>query len=188
MHWADAVLLAAALLVGLPSARRNPTAAAMVVAYLIVSGIYWRTGIRLGYDKLFLIDVAVITVIYAKTATRCGVKTYDSWRHQLRCMAADLTPWDRVIVALFVFGAWPVYISTLSEYQQWYLLWAIAIGQFLIAGAEVVQAKRTARHVEAPDLPHTPSLRLASVYSVAEPCLPPAPALRSMRGRSGEGG
>lgn len=188
MHWADTLLSVTVLLVGLPSAWRNPTAAAMVVAYTIVAGLFWWADIRLANDKLFLIDIGVITVIYAKTITRCGAKVYDNWRHQLRCLVTDLTPWDRWIVALFVFGAWPVYVSPLSDYRQWWILWALAIGQFLIAGGEAVQAKRTVRHVDAPDLPHPPGMRLAAVYSVAEPYLPPAPALRSMRGREGGSG
>lgn len=116
-----------AVCVGLPAAYRNPAAAALSLSWLAGEVTWMVTGNSLPLSVYIMADIAVITVILAKGIVRAGPETYPR-----------LTVWDSLIIGLFVFGAWPVYLSTLHAYYQWWALFYITIAQFVFAGMEPV--------------------------------------------------
>lgn len=166
MSLAAIIMYSTVAVVGLPAAFRNPTAAALVLSWLVGEVTWMATGNNLPLSVYFMCDVAVIAVIYAKMIRSCGAKVYSSMREQLRCFVTDLTKADRWIVALFLLGAWPLYVLEIHPYYKWYLLWFIAIAQFLLAGAE---AALTLRHnVKARASPDPPdSFALAGYWGNA---------------------
>jgi hypothetical protein len=153
------ILCAVVLLIGVPSALRNPTAAALVGAWAVTKAIYLFTGNGLATDFYVFPDIAVIAIIYAKAIVRAGPKDYPTITAQLRSLATDLTVWDRLIVGLFLLGAWPIYVSTLHPYYQWWALFYIAILQFMLAGAE--SARSCLRSFRARSASHSRSDGLA---------------------------
>jgi hypothetical protein len=122
--------------VGIPAAFRNITALAMVIAWLFVELVYQLTGDSLPLKFSFMADVMVITAIFAKMVIKCGPKYYPSARDMLRCFITDLTFSDRGILAIFLLGAWPLYVLNVDPWWKWMGLWALVIIQFLLAGAE----------------------------------------------------
>lgn len=128
--------------VGIPSAWRNPTAFALTFSWLAGEAAWLTTGNNFPLSVYFMADIAVISVIYAKTIRRCGPKVYPSLRDQLRCLVTDPTIWDRLIVAIFLLGAWPLYVLSVSPLFKWWGLWALAILQFLLAFAEAALSFR----------------------------------------------
>lgn len=153
MSWQAIVMYGVVVGIGIPAAFRNVTALAMVIAWLTVELVYQITGDSLPLRYSFAADIAVICAIYAKAIKRAGTKTYSSQMEQLRCMVTDLTLADRWIVAIFIFGTWPMYILQLDPWWQWMSLWALTIGQFLLAGSEAIAGFRTGRHKT---MTHTP--------------------------------
>lgn len=129
---------AVVLAVGLSSAWRNPTAFALVFAWLTAEAVSLATGDSLPLATSFKVDVAVIAVILAKAIVSEGCRSYPSLRAQLKCGWQALTACDRLIIGLYLFGAWPIYVSTLHPYYVWWSLWAITIVQFLLAGTEAL--------------------------------------------------
>lgn len=151
MAWQALVMYVVVAGVGIPAAFRNLTALAMVIAWLSVELVYQITGDSLPLKYSFMADIFVISVIYAKTIKRCGAKLYSSLGEQMRCLVTDLTPWDRWIVAIFLFGAWPAYALTFDPWIKWHALWLLAIAQFLLAGGEAVASfLETRRKSEKP--------------------------------------
>lgn len=122
--------------VGLPAAYRNPTALALSLSWLAGQATYLTTGNNLPLSIYIMADIAVITIIYAKSIRHAGVKTYPSaWRH-LKGFVTDLTPCDRIVLAIFLLGSWPVYVLDLHPYYRWWTLYWLTIAQFLTAGVE----------------------------------------------------
>jgi hypothetical protein len=157
-------MYAVVALVGFPAALRNITAAALTISWL-VGEIWWMaTGDNLPLSTYFMTDVAVVSVIYAKTIVRVGAKTYPSLLEQLRCLIVDLTPYDRWVVAIFLLGAWPLYVLSVHPWWKWYGLWAMVIAQFLIAGAEAIQSLRRDVKMRAASDPQGNGLALAGAY------------------------
>lgn len=150
--------------VGIPATFRNTTALAMVVAWLSVELVYQITGDNLPLKFSFMADVMVISVIYAKTIWRVGLKTYPTLRKQLYCMFADLTPGDRLIVATFLLGVWPSYVFNIDSFYKWYFLWGLCILQFLLAGAEAALSFRHDVNVRATSDPPDHGLALAGYW------------------------
>lgn len=142
MSWPAILIYAVVAFVGLPAAFRNPTAAALVLAWLVAECVWLLTGDNLPISTYFMADVAVITMIYAKTIRRVGVKNYPTIRMQLKCLILDLTNCDRWVVGLFLLGAWPAYILSADPYYKWWWLYAVTITQFILAGAEAIQSFR----------------------------------------------
>jgi hypothetical protein len=147
---------------GITVAFRNITALVMVVAWLSVELVYQLTGDSLPLKYSFMADIAVIAAIYAKTIRRCGAKFYSSMVEQMRCLITDLTPFDRWIVAIFLLGAWPTYILNINPVHKWYALWALAILQFLFAGAEAISQLHRGTRERAANEPH--GLALAGAF------------------------
>lgn len=94
------------------------------------------TGDSLPLSVYIIADIVVLAVIFTKAIIRAGPKDYPTAGSQLRGLFFDLTVWDRCVAALFLLGAWPVYISTLDPYYQWWALYYITAAQFMFAGME----------------------------------------------------
>jgi hypothetical protein len=123
------IMWAVALVVGVPSAWKNPTAGALVLCWVFSEGLFWLTGNNLAVAYYAYPDICAITIIIAKGIVRAGDRDWP-----------DLTVWDKCIIGLFLLGAWPIYVSTLHPYYQWWALFYISIAQFLLAGGESAQA------------------------------------------------
>lgn len=141
MTWQAIVMYAVVVGLGIPAAFRNPTALAMVIAWLCVEFVYQLTGNPLPLQFSFMADVTVIAAIYAKTTNRSGAKHYSSLGEQTRCMITDLTPCDRWVLAIFLV-MWPLYVLLIDPWWKWHLLWGLAITQFLFASAEAFKSFR----------------------------------------------
>jgi hypothetical protein len=128
--------------VGLTAMRRNLTAAALVASWLVGEAVWMATGNNLPLSTYFMADIAVITLVYAKTIRRVGARKYPTLWLQLKCLVLDLTAYDRWVVGLFLLGAWPLYVLSIEPYYKWWLLYLIVILQFMIAGAEAVHLLR----------------------------------------------
>jgi hypothetical protein len=141
--------------VGLPAAFRNPTAAFLCLSWIVGEVTYLVTGNNLPFSIYLIADVTVVTSIYIKTVQRVGVKTYPTLKNQFYSLVTDLTMWDRLIVALFLLGVWPVYAMNLHPYYTWLLLWGLTIAQFFCAGAEAIHVQ-SLRHKLARDASEPP--------------------------------
>lgn len=150
MHWYTVLIYAVVGCIGLPAALRNMTAAALVVSWMIGEITWMVTGERFPFRLFFMADIAVIAVIYAKTIVRCGPKQYPTLGAQLRCLITDPTPCDRLVLAIFMLGQWPLYIVSLHPYYRWWALFWLVIAQFLLAGGEALgsylKVRREARN------------------------------------------
>lgn len=142
MSWQAIVIYLVVAGIGFPAAFRNPTAAALVVAWLAGEIIVELLGNSLPLGFYFAADMTVISLIYAKAIHRAGPRTYRSIGRQLSCMVTELTPWDRAIVAIFMLGMWPAYVVGFDPWSKWMLLWGLSITQFILAGAEAASSLR----------------------------------------------
>lgn len=143
------------VVVGLPAAWRNPTAAALVLCWIFSEGLYWITGNGLAVAYYTFPDIFVITVIFCKPSY-CPPEDYPTVWHQLWCILAERTPADRLILLSYP-ACWYLYVADIAPYYQWWGLYWIAVVQFLAAGAEGI-AKLNSRpegaseaSVEPPD-------------------------------------
>lgn len=158
-----AIVYGIVLFVGLPAALRNSTAAALVLSWICGEISWMLTGNNLPLSTYFMADVAVIALIYAKTIRRVGPKTYPTIARQLYCLVMDLTVYDRWVVAIFILGAWPLYVLNLHAYYKWWALWSLLIAQFLLAGAEAIQSFRHELKARAASEPPGNGLALVGV-------------------------
>lgn len=108
---------------------RNPTAAALVVSWLICEAIY-RSGLE-PTDYALFFDIAVITVIFCKPRR-------------------SLADW----FILFLFpAAWSFYIAEPSHLKNW-MLYGFQMAQFIAAGADsFVRFCRSRAVSDTPDKP-----------------------------------
>lgn len=142
MTWPHIAMYAVVFGIGLPASARNSTAFFLAVSWILGETTWLLTGNSLPLSTYFMADVAVISLIYAKTIRRVGSKTYPTLRRQLYCLMIDLTVWDRWIVAIFLAAAWPLYVFNVDPWTKWWSLWFLVILQFLLAGAEAIQSFR----------------------------------------------
>lgn len=124
--------------VGVPAAFRNPTSAALVLSWLVGEVTWLRTGNSLSLSVYFMCDVFVIAMICAKATIREGCRTYPTLRLQIQCAWQAMTTWDRWITGGFIFVAWPIYVSNLHPYYQWWSLFTVTILQFILSGGEAL--------------------------------------------------
>jgi hypothetical protein len=113
---------------------RNPTALALTISWLVGQAYYLKTGDGLALSEYMKADIAVVAFIIAKGIVRAGRNPWPA-----------ITPWDAWILALFFFGAWPVYVSTLGD--KYWALYFITTAQFLLAGAEPLANRRAAHRL-----------------------------------------
>jgi hypothetical protein len=121
-----------ALVVGVPSAWKNPTAGALVLCWVFSESLYWLTGNGLATEYFIFPDLLVLAVIFAKPEA-CNFRPYINTWHQLKCLIIERSVPDRIVMLLFPV-AWVFYASP-GPYQ-YRALWLIAIAQFAAAGWE----------------------------------------------------
>lgn len=149
MQLEELILWAVALLIGVPSAWRNPTSAALVISWVVSQAIYLITGNGLAVEYYIFPDIFTLAVIMAKREY-CNLRPYTSIWHQLKCLLLERSPADRFIMVSYLF-VWALYVAPVAPYQQYWGLWIIAIAQFLAAGWESFLIYR--RHAEALECP-----------------------------------
>ena len=151
----EIIFAAVVFLVGIPSAFRNLTAAALVVAYVAVQGVYEWTGQALLIRELVCIDLGVIAAVYCKQpAYDCF--PYRSFSHQLACLWLERSWADRIILSLFP-AAWYFY-GVADPSLQWWGLYAVSLAQFAAAGWEALNSFLSSREANADqsDAPESP--------------------------------
>ena len=119
--------------VGLPSAWRNPTAAALVLSYVFAEALYFFTGNGLATQYFTFPDIFCLTVIACKPAYY--PREYQGIWEQIKCGFLGRSPADRFIMCSFPFG-WYLYVCDWNPYYVYWGLYWLAIAQFLAAGAE----------------------------------------------------
>jgi len=113
----EIIIWAVVLGVGVPSAWRNPTAAALVIAWVMGQAIYLVTGDNLPVEMYLFPDLFVIAIIASK-ARRSNA--------------------DWIVLGLFPV-MWIAYPFAASQpFYVWWLLWALCLAQFLVVGAETL--------------------------------------------------
>lgn len=130
------IMWATVAVVGVPSAMRNPTAAALVVSWLFSESLFLLTGNGLALEYFVFPDIAVIAVIFCKRDWK-PCETYRSAWHQLKCVLLERSPSDRLIVCSYPI-CWALYVSDIDPYYQWWGLFHISVAQFLAAGWEAL--------------------------------------------------
>ncbi len=125
---------AVVLTIGLPAARLNPTAVALVVAKLFGWAIYRITGDNLPVEYYAFPDIFVIAMIMAKEE-HCNRMPYRSTWHQLKCLLLERSPGDRAVLLAFPL-MWCLYAANLHPYYKWWALYYLVLAQFLAVGAE----------------------------------------------------
>jgi hypothetical protein len=144
MSPAELVYLAVVLLVGLPSALRNWTAAALVLCYFFMQGSYYGLGITYPRPVSVLADVTVMLLIYAKQPV-CDLTPYKNWKGWLAAWWLERSFWDRVILTLFPVG-WCFY-AIASE--PWWPLYVVSLAQFIAAALDAFETYRSSRSAKA---------------------------------------
>ena len=156
----EIILLGVVAVVGLPSAWKNPTAAALCLSWIFCKVLYLATGDGLAVEYYLLPDIFVLAIIFAKPDYHhydlCG----GDW-HQLKCLWLERSPADRAVMSLFPI-VWLTYVAAISPFLQWQMLWGAAILQFLFASAESLEALHSRRGADAAHrLPHKGDLLVA---------------------------
>src|SRR5687767_9264066 len=100
--------------VGVPSAWRNPTAAALVLAK--IAGWAWHrvTGDNLPFDFYVCADVFVLAVIFAKVEAY-DLRPYRGTWHQLKCILLERSVPDRIVMLIFPL-MWALYVAPIDPY------------------------------------------------------------------------
>jgi hypothetical protein len=149
------IMWAVIVLVGIPSAWRNPTSAALVLCWIIGETVFVLTGDSLPVRFYAYPDIFVIAVIMAKPEY-CNRRPYRSVWHQLQCILLERSPADRVVLLIFP-AMWVVYLlsdAALHPYYRWFALWFLVIVQILAAGVEALPLLHRHKAVSAkPDAP-----------------------------------
>ena len=146
-------MLGVVAVVGLPSARRNPTAAALVCAWLISEILYLATGNGLAVEYYTLPDIIVLSVILCKPE-HCYIEYESAW-HQLKCLLLERSPGDRIIICTYPL-CWFLYVADLSDFNRYWGLWLLAVAQLLAAGWDAFPHPFR-RHAETMNRPPDPS-------------------------------
>lgn len=146
--------------VGMPSAWRNPTAAALVIAWLTAEIFYIVTGNSQPVGFYIYPDIFVIGVIFCKPDCRSLALDGGDW-HQLKCLWLERSFSDRCVLLVFPL-MWAAYVAPIHPFYQWQALWALCILQFLFASAEPLAAFHSRRNADAADsLPSVGELLVA---------------------------
>jgi hypothetical protein len=133
--------------------RWNATAAALAFSYFAVQLWWLLAGNGMDAGELFMIDLFTAALIFCKAIARCEETEFKNAWHQFRCFARSPTVADRAILAVFPV-MWIIYVLTISEYSRWWLLYVLAMGQFLLALGEAYAERRKAKApIPEPDIP-----------------------------------
>lgn len=128
---------AVVFVIGVPSAWRNPTAAALVISWIFGELVYLFSGNNLPVDFYLYPDILVLAVIMAKPEA-CNLRPYRNVWHQLSCVLLERSPADRMVMLIFPV-MWAFYVSGLDPYYVWWTLYGLVILQFLFASSESVE-------------------------------------------------
>jgi hypothetical protein len=149
MSWPHLLMWAVVFGVGVPSAWRNPTSAALVVSWLAGEAYWLITGDNLPTGFYLFPDIFVLAVIFAKMEP-CDYEPYEGAWHQFKCLLLDRSLADRVVMLIFPV-MWAIYVAPVHPYYAWYMLWALVIIQFIAAGIEgFVKLSRGRKRKETP--------------------------------------
>jgi hypothetical protein len=147
----ELVMWATVLGVGIPSAWRNPTAGALVVAWFAGQAAYLATGDSLPLDFYLFPDLLVLAVIFSKQEA-CNLAPYRNAWHQLKCVLLERSVADRIVVLIFPL-MWLLYCLPMPDWHKWWALYFLALAQFFAAGTEAFNSHR--RDADAADQPET---------------------------------
>lgn len=144
----------AAIAVGMFSAWRNPTALALLLAFVAS-----ERGLPLDY--YVYPDILTLTVIFCKPEyAPCA--DYGTVWHQLKCVITERSPSDRIVM-LSLPAAWFFYVAPVDPNLQWWSLYGLAMIQFAAVIIDHVpdlfSRRRNADAVPPPD--HLGSLLVA---------------------------
>jgi hypothetical protein len=159
MTWPHVLIYVVVIGIGLPSAVRNPVAAALVGNWAIGEFSWMVSGDNLPLTIYFMADIAVIATICIKATWREGCRTYPTLGEQIACFWRSLTIWDRWLMASYIFAVWPLYVLQISPWLKWWALYWLLITQFLMAGGESIQSMLGSRKGNA--VPNRPPGGLA---------------------------
>jgi hypothetical protein len=149
------ILMLCVVLLTLPAAARNLTAAGLVASYALGTGAWLLTHQVFSLRVCLLIDMTVLAAIYAKRpAFDC--RPYEHEFHRLCAFWLELSYWDRIVVACFG-GMWLSYALPLSDSTSWWALFYLALAQFAAAGMESLQDYLAVRSAKADHLKPDPS-------------------------------
>lgn len=123
--------------VGIPSAWRNPTAAALVLCWIFSEGLFAFTGRGLAVEYYSYPDCIVLAVIFAKPE-HCNQGMYQSTWHQFKCLLIERSPSDRAVMLIFPVMWW-AYVADIHDFYRYWILWGGAILQFLFASSESIE-------------------------------------------------
>lgn len=143
----ELVILAIVVVIGIPSATWNPTAAALVISWIVGEVVYLITGNNLPTTIYLFPDFFVLAVIMAK-AEAFDCRPYRGTWHQLRCILLERSGADRVVMAIFPV-MWLLYVADIHPFYKWYALWSLTIAQFLAVGWESIAQFHRAGAVSA---------------------------------------
>lgn len=114
--------------VGIPSALRNPTALALVIAWMAAEAWGLGAGDSLPVQFYPFLDIFVIAMIMAKDERSVP---------------------DRFVLLVFPI-CWALYVANVHPFYKWYLLWGLTIAQFLAAGWDAFSSSRRVTAVRDP--------------------------------------
>lgn len=134
------------VVVGLPSAWRNPTALALVLSWAFGYVIYLATGDAPELKYYVMADIAVLVIIICKPLQFHG--PYENWRHQLQCFFLERSIWDRAVVLIFPL-VWVFYVVNISEFARYWALYGLYGAQLLASSGEALQSWLVARKANA---------------------------------------
>jgi hypothetical protein len=134
MSLPHALMWAIVLVVGVPSAWRNPTAGALVLCWVFSEGLWALTGNGLAVAYYAYPDAFVIAVIFAKPEW-CNLGWDRGWLLELKCILLERSPCDRIILLSYPV-VWTLYVVGIAPYYQWWSLYWIAVAQFVVAAWE----------------------------------------------------
>ena len=134
----ELILFAIVAVVGIPSARRNPTAAALVGAWAFSEALYLYTGSGLETEYFAFPDCVVIAVIMVKRP-HCTFDMPPNWLAEFKCLLFERSPADRFILLTYPV-AWFFYVADAAPFYTYWALWLIAVAQFAAAGREALPA------------------------------------------------
>jgi hypothetical protein len=161
MDFWQSLMLAAAVLCAL-AWRWNATAAALAFSYFATQAWWLIAGRPLDAGEMFMIDVLTASLIFCKAIARSPADgDFKTAREHLRRFLSAPTLADRIVLACFPL-MWASYVLTISDFARWYVLYGLAMAQFLAALSEAVSEWRKAKApVSEQDTPSSGLMRVA---------------------------
>lgn len=130
----ELVMLAVVIFAGMAASPWNVTAAALTASWAIAQGVWLATGDNLPLTVYMMCDIAVLGLIYCKPPVRC-LCPYKNKRDQAVAIITQKSIGDRVVILIFPV-MWAFYIAPISDFLRWWMLYGLAVAQFMAAGIE----------------------------------------------------